>query len=107
MRQFTEADMALWQSMVGQKVWKNPKSTSKFKPKPFKSGNKINTVKAVALHEQTQRPGFTFLEDESVVECFRCSIAPTTAARESVADRQLRNELVHEAIVNATQRMSQ
>jgi hypothetical protein len=76
MRAFTEAEVQAWHGMVGQKVWKNPKTTSKFEPKPFKSGFKINTVKAVVVHEQTQRPGFSFVEDESVVECFRCSIAP-------------------------------
>lgn len=76
MKPFTEEDVARWNGMIGQKVWKNPKTNSKFEPKPFKSGRKINTVKAVVVHEQTQRPGFTFEEDESVVECFRCSLAP-------------------------------
>ncbi len=73
---FTEADVAGWNAMVGAKVWKNPKTTSKFEPKPFKSGSKVNTVKAVVLHKQTGNWGFTFEEDESVVECFRCSLAP-------------------------------
>lgn len=73
---FTQEDVHRWNSMVGQKVWKNPKTTSKFEPKPFKSGLKINTVTGVVIHEQTGSPGFTFAEDESVVECFRCSIAP-------------------------------
>ena len=77
MRTFTEAEVQAWHDMVGQRVWKNPRTTSKFEPKPFKSGSKFNTVKAVVVHEQTGRPGFTFVEDVSVVECFRCSIAPT------------------------------
>ena len=76
MKPFTDADVVKWNSMVGCKVWKNPKTTSKFQPKPFKSGLKINTVTGVVVHEQTKQPGFTFLEDSSVVECFRCSIAP-------------------------------
>lgn len=76
MKPFTDADVAVWNSMVGKRVWKNPKTTSKFEPKPFKSGFKVNTVSAVVTHEQTGRLGFTFVEDASVVECFRCSIAP-------------------------------
>jgi hypothetical protein len=76
MKAFTQADTDRWNSMVGQKVWKNPKTDSKFEPKPFKSGRKVNTVKAVVVHEQTGQPGFTFLEDESCVQCFRCSLAP-------------------------------
>lgn len=73
---FTQEDVDRWNSMFGQKVWKNPKTTSKSEPKPFKSGLKVNTVTGVVIHEQTGRPGFTFAEDASVVECFRCSIAP-------------------------------
>lgn len=76
MKSVTDADVANWNSMVGKRVWKNPKTTSKLEPKPFKSGRKVNTVTAVVMHEQTGRPGFTFAEDASVVECFRCSIAP-------------------------------
>ena len=76
MRTFTDAEQAVWPTMIGKRVWKNPKTTSKFAPKPFKSGQKINTVKAIVTHEQTGRPGFTFEEDESVVECWRCSVAP-------------------------------
>ena len=87
MKPYTDEDLARWHSMVGQKVWKNPKTTSKFQPKPFKSGFKVNTVKAVVVHEQTGRPGFMFVEDESVVECFRCSIAPTEFKFDNVGPR--------------------
>lgn len=76
MRNFTETETQAWHAMVGQKVWKNPKTTTKFEPKPFKSGRKVNTVKAVVVHEQTGQPGFLFEEDESCVQCFRCSLAP-------------------------------
>lgn len=76
MKQFTEQDVARWNSMVGQKVWKNPKTTSKFSPKPFKSGFKVNTVTGVVQHPFTPHLAFTFAEDDSKVECFRCSIAP-------------------------------
>lgn len=78
MQVFGEKKIALWHSMVGQKVWKNPKTTSKFTPKPFKSGLQVNTVTGVVKHPFTPHLAFTFAEDESTVECFRCSIAPNT-----------------------------
>lgn len=64
MKQFTEEDTARWHSMIGARVAKDRK--------PFKSGHKINTVKGIVVHEQTGRLGFTFLEDDSVVECWKC-----------------------------------
>lgn len=73
---FTEEDRARWQSMIGQRVWKNPRTDSKFEPKPFKSGFKVNTVKGVVQHDHTPHLAFVFNEDESQVECWRCSIAP-------------------------------
>jgi hypothetical protein len=75
-RNFTQAEIDKWFTMIGQKVWKNPKTTTKFQPKPFKSGRKVNTIKSIVVHRQTGGWGFTFEEDDSVVECFRCSIAP-------------------------------
>ena len=77
MKTFTEQDIAKWHDMIGKRVWKNPKTTSKFSPKPFKSGFKVNTVKEVTVHEQTGQLGFTFNEDDSMVQCWRCSIAPS------------------------------
>lgn len=76
MQVFTEEKIAAWYAMVGQRVWKNPKTTSKFMPKPFKSGLQVNTVTGVVQHPYTPNLAFTFAEDESTVECFRCSIAP-------------------------------
>lgn len=76
MKVFTQVDITRWSGMIGEKVWKHPKTTSKFEPKPFKSGKKVNTVKALVVHEQTGGWGFTFEEDDSVVECFRCSVPP-------------------------------
>jgi len=61
---------------IGHKVWKNAKKTSKFAPKPFKSNLKVNTVKGVVVHPVTGRDAFTFVEDDSVVECRICSFAP-------------------------------
>jgi len=53
-------------SMIGKKVRKTS-------PKPFKSGNKVNTVKGVVIHPiMKDELGFTFEEDDSVVECWRC-----------------------------------
>ena len=63
--------------VIGQKVWKNPNTNSKFEPKPFKSGLKINTVTGITTHPITGRDAFTFQEDESIVECRICSLAPT------------------------------
>jgi hypothetical protein len=73
---FSPAREAEWEKMIGQQVWKNPKTTSKFEPKPFKSGNKINTVRGTIRHPITQQLSFLFEEDNTFVECSRCSIAP-------------------------------
>ena len=40
--------------------------------KPFKSGKKINTVKDVINHPILNIHAFTFIEDDSYVECRRC-----------------------------------
>ena len=40
--------------------------------KPFKSGNKINTVKGIINHPELNIPAYTFEEDDSYVECQRC-----------------------------------
>lgn len=81
-RVFTEADEKSWRSMVGKRVWKNPKTTSKFSPKPFKSGLQVNTVKAVVPHGFTPHLAFSFEEDDSLVECWRCSLAPSWVSPE-------------------------
>lgn len=53
--------------LIGKKV---------FKPsgKPFKSGLKINTVKAITSHPILNIPAFTFEEDDSLVECRRVKL---------------------------------
>jgi hypothetical protein len=43
-------------------------------PKPFKSGQKINTIKGVINHPTLNIPAYTFEEDDSYVECRRCVI---------------------------------
>lgn len=40
--------------------------------RPFKSGNKIGTVKAIKEHSVTGHTAFIMLEDDSEVEAFRC-----------------------------------
>lgn len=65
-----------YEEAIGKKVWKNPKTTSKFNPKPFKSGFQINTVKSVVVSPYSGKPAFTFEEDDSVVNCEICSFAP-------------------------------
>lgn len=39
--------------------------------KPFKSGHKVNTVSGVVDHAFTNHWAYTFVEDDSAVECFR------------------------------------
>lgn len=51
---------------IGEKVQK--------KRKPFKSGNKINTVKGLIFHPQLNLPAYVFEEDDSYVRCDICSI---------------------------------
>ena len=52
---------------IGKKVMKSSE-----KPKPFKSGLKVNTIKDVITHPTLNIPAYTFEEDESHVECRRC-----------------------------------
>lgn len=40
--------------------------------KPFKSKLKQNTVKGYMIHPLTGKDCYTFIEDDSYVECFRC-----------------------------------
>jgi len=42
--------------------------------KPFKSGEKINTVAGIIVHPQLNIPAFTFIEDTSYVECRKCAL---------------------------------
>lgn len=54
-----------YQSFIGKKVVKKSN-------KPFKSGEKTNTVKGIITHPILKIPAYTFEEDESYVECRRC-----------------------------------
>lgn len=42
--------------------------------KPFKSGNKTNTVKGITRNPNSDRKAFTFHEDDSVVDCHQCGV---------------------------------
>lgn len=60
---------------IGKKVQKcaiNHKGYDKIKP--FKSGRKINTVKAIIDHPILHIPAYIFVEDNSYVECRRCEV---------------------------------
>ena len=70
---YSDQDVERFKAMVGKKVYK------KRSGKPFKSGLVINTVKAAdTIHPVTGRLCFTFLEDESYVECHICAEAVPT-----------------------------
>lgn len=51
--------------MIGEQVRKES-------GKPFSSGSKTNTVKGIVSNPMTARLGFTFKEDDSVVDCSQC-----------------------------------
>lgn len=57
--------------MIGLKCRKasRPKTSQ---PKPFKSGEKFNTIKGVIINPHTGNPAFTFEEDESWVDTHCC-----------------------------------
>lgn len=42
--------------------------------KPFKSQSRINTIKDVILHPRLGIPAYTFVEDDSYVDCNVCVI---------------------------------
>lgn len=59
---------------IGHLVYKSRINSNVATKKPFKSGNLSNTVKGIIEHPILGRPAFTFIEDESYVECRRCTI---------------------------------
>jgi hypothetical protein len=50
------------------------KRVKKSSNRPFKSTFWINTVKDVVNHPTLNIPAYTFVEDESYVECRRCEV---------------------------------
>lgn len=71
-------DVEKLEQNIGKKCKKRPlddKNIGKYKLKPFKSGNKVNTIKGVIKHPNLEGlMAYTFEEDESYVECRRCEI---------------------------------
>lgn len=64
-----------YESLIGKRVTKRPigeRNLKGYNPNPFKSGQKINTVKGIINHPKLNIPAFVFLEDDSYVECRRC-----------------------------------
>ena len=53
----------------------DPIKVCKDSGRPFKSGNKVNTVKGIIIHPVLNIPAFTFLDDDSYVEIRRCKSA--------------------------------
>lgn len=52
-----------------QKVWKKSR-------KPFKSGNKVNTVKSITINPNTGLEAYDFIEDDSIVDTRTCEDVP-------------------------------
>lgn len=63
----TKEQILWWVGCIGFQV-------EKTLGKPFKSTNKINTVKGLVINKQTGHLAFIFEEDDSDVECWRCHI---------------------------------
>lgn len=40
--------------------------------KPFKSGHKVNTVAGLTCNPNTDELAYTFVEDDSIVDCKQC-----------------------------------
>lgn len=78
LNRITDMDVEKLEENIGKKCRKRPlndKNIGKYKLKPFKSGNKVNTIKGVISHPNLEgRMAYTFEEDESYVECRRCEV---------------------------------
>jgi hypothetical protein len=62
-----EEQLIQFSEFIGKQVCKRSN-------KPFKSGEKINTIRGIVQHIQTPNLAFTFEEDDSSVECCRCVV---------------------------------
>lgn len=75
MKQFTNDDVEMWASWIGQNVNKRSR-------KPFKNGEKISTVKLMtqwphlysSMPKSTGHWYFVFEDHNGPVECFRCQL---------------------------------
>jgi hypothetical protein len=66
-----------YKSNIGKAVAKCSIGEQKENGKKFKSGNTVNTIKGVIMHEFIDEPAYIFEEDDSYVECRRCKIVET------------------------------
>lgn len=66
----------MFENNIGKRVKKRP-NERETRLKPFKSKNRINTIKGVINHPILNIPAYTFIEDDSYVECRRCEIVDT------------------------------
>jgi hypothetical protein len=57
----------MYEENIGRRIQKVSK-------RPFKSTFYFNTVKDVINHPILNIPAYTFIEDESYVECRRCEV---------------------------------
>lgn len=79
-----ETSLEDYTKCIGKPVIKEIKKSKKgnwIVPKPFKSRKLINTVKGVIDHPVLHIPAFTFEEDESFVECRRCTVLRNNPTR--------------------------
>lgn len=64
-------DIGFYENFLGQRVKKKS-------GRPFKSSLKINTATALCCDLIVKRLCFVFEEDDSYVECFRCTLTEET-----------------------------
>lgn len=55
-----------YESWIGKKCQKKRGGRN---PKPFKSTFRVNTIKELTVNPYTLKPAFSFLEDDSIVNC--------------------------------------
>lgn len=84
--------------MIGLKC-KKVSRPKKSQPKPFKSGSKVNTIKGLVINPNTQQPAFTFVEDESYMDC-RSVILLDDNGKEIHQNDIERQRLVHKRRLN-------
>jgi len=64
----TQKSEETYRSWIGRQVYKRSR-------KPFKSGEKRNTVRGVVPHPQLDKLCFLFEEDDTYVTCDTCILA--------------------------------
>ena len=60
-------------NLIGKKVSKSIFRQGKT-PKPFKSGNKVNTIKAIVVCPYSGKVAYSFEEDDSIVRAEICEV---------------------------------